>query len=59
MLLEDKLALGSTAPLAAFYLTNIIPGDSPLVYLDENQNQLRWRGLQVNRNQLVWSEEVM
>lgn len=58
MILEDKLALGPQVTAVAFYLTNIVPGDTPLVYFDESEARLRWRALQVNKNQLVWSDEV-
>ncbi|PWB38597.1 MAG: hypothetical protein C3F02_02695 [Parcubacteria group bacterium] len=58
MILADKLALGADTALVAFYLTNILEGDTPLVYFDEAVGELRWRALQVLRDKLVWLDEL-
>ncbi len=58
MILAEKLGLGGEAPLAAFYLTNILSDDTQLVYFDDSDGQLKWRGLQVLRDRLVWLDEL-
>lgn len=58
MLFVTKLHLAEDALLVVLYLTNILPGDSQLVYFDTNDNQLKWLELQVSRNSLVWIDKV-
>lgn len=58
MILSEKLGLGAEAPPVAFYLTNILPDDTQLVYFDDSAGRLKWRGLQVVRDKLVWLDEL-
>lgn len=57
MVLEEKMKLTEDeATVAAFYLTNIWPKSGQVVYLDQQDGVLKWRGLQVINNQLTWIE---
>lgn len=58
MIFSDKLRLGNEGPLIAFYLTNLLSGDTQMVYFDENDGQLKWRGLQVINDKLIWLDEI-
>lgn len=57
MVLSEKMQLDEDeATVAAFYLTNIWPKSGQIVYLDQASGRLKWRGLQVVKNQLLWIE---
>lgn len=57
MILSSKLKLANQqAMLAAFYLTNLGKQSGQVVYLDQNSQQLKWRELAVNNNQIIWQD---
>lgn len=57
LVLEEKMNLAEDeSTVAAFYLTNVWPKSGQVVYLDQQDGRLKWRGLQVINNQLAWIE---
>ncbi len=57
MVLEEKMKLAEDeSTVAAFYLTNIWPKSGQVVYLDQKEGVLKWRGLHLINNQLAWIE---
>ncbi len=55
MILLDKLQMTETeSAVAAFYLTSQWPQSGQVTFLDQQDGQLKWRNLQVIKNQLVW-----
>ncbi len=59
LLLSDKLNLSQAeATLAAFYLSSVQADSGQVVYLDLQDNSLKWRELKVAGNQLVWADQV-
>jgi len=59
IVLVDKLKIEERKGiLFAFYLSNLISKSGQVVYLDEDDGKLYWRLLQVNGNQLAWSNNI-
>lgn len=57
MILQEKMRLvEAEATIVAFYLTNLWPQSGQVVYLDQNDGQLKWRLLQIIKNQITWVE---
>jgi hypothetical protein len=55
LILVDKLRmLESESAVAAFYLTSQWAQSGQVTYLDQKDGQLKWRNLQVTKNQLSW-----
>ncbi|MBT4850376.1 hypothetical protein HON36_06025 [Candidatus Parcubacteria bacterium] len=59
MLLADKLRLKEReATLLSFYLTNLLPGSGQVVYLDQNDGELKWREIHSSAGHLAWVDQV-
>ncbi|RJQ34757.1 hypothetical protein C4566_01755 [Candidatus Parcubacteria bacterium] len=59
MVLVEKLRLDSQeAMLWAFYLSNLVAGAGQIVYLDEDDGQLKWREVQVNGENISWVDNL-
>ncbi len=57
LILAEKLRLSETeSAVAAFYLTSQWPQSGQVTYLDQKDGQLKWRNLQVTKNQLSWQD---
>ncbi len=55
LILVDKLRMSdSESAVAAFYLTSQWAQSGQVTYLDQQDGQLKWRNLQVLKNQLSW-----
>lgn len=55
LILVEKLRLAdSESAVAAFYMTSQWPQSGQVTYLDQKDAQLKWRNLQVIKNQLSW-----
>ncbi len=57
LILAEKLRLSETeSAVAAFYLTSQWAQSGQVTYLDQKDGQLKWRNLQVTKNQLSWQD---
>ncbi len=57
LLLTEKLRMSeSESAVAAFYLTSQWAQSGQVTYLDQKDGQLKWRNLQVTKNQLAWQD---
>lgn len=57
LILAEKLRLSETeSAVAAFYLTSQWTQSGQVTYLDQKDGQLKWRNLQVTKNQLSWQD---
>ena len=55
LILVDKLRMSDCeSAVAAFYLTSQWAQSGQVTYLDQQDGQLKWRNLQVLKNQLSW-----
>lgn len=55
LILVEKLRLADAeSAVAAFYMTSQWPQSGQVTYLDQKDAQLKWRNLQVIKNQLSW-----
>lgn len=59
MILSNKLRLkDDEATLVAFYLTNLLSGSGQVVYLDQNDGELKWRELYSTAGHLSWVDQI-
>ncbi|MFA6252974.1 MAG: hypothetical protein WCV69_01750 [Patescibacteria group bacterium] len=57
LILAEKLRLSELeSAVAAFYLTSQWAQSGQVTYLDQKDGQLKWRNLQVTKNQLSWQD---
>jgi hypothetical protein len=55
LVLVDKLGLSQwQSTVSCYYLINLIPRSGQVVYLDINDQQLKWREVQLLNNKITW-----